>query len=732
MSLGTNPLSGGVATLTTAALTAGTHAIAATYSGDVSFVSSTALSLTQVVNQASTTTTLTSAPNPSFFGQAVTLTATVTSSGGTPSGSVVFYDGVSSLGAVSLSSGEATLTTSSFTAGSHALSAQYSGDANFIASTSLTVTHVVDKAAAAVTLGDLNQMYDGTPNPITATTNPIGLVVTFTYGGGSTPPIDAGNYAVVGTISDTNYAGSTSGTLLVAQAPLTVTANAAGKIYGDANPPFSVAYAGFQGSDDANSLTTQPTATTTATITTPVGTYAITPGGGVAINYAFTYLTGTLTISMAPLTVTADNQSRTYGAANPPLAVSYTGFKGSDNATSLSVQPIAATTATVLSPIGNYLISVSGGTSNNYTLAYVSGTLTVTRAALTATADDQTRFYGAVNPTLTVSYSGFVNGETESVLSGSPVLTTSADMNSLVGAYPITITGGTLAAANYAFTFVDGILHVIDTPVTNVSAGNDSPTIIGATTTFTATGSGTNLQFNWQFGDGATASGNPVTHTYQAIGNYPVTVTVSNSADSVSANTLVTIDRSYLYLPLVMNRFASAPDLIVQRITATANSVQIVIKNQGDRPVVDEFWIDVYINPTTAPTHVNQTWPSLGTQGLVWGVISSALPALVSGGVMTLTVNDAYFWPSLSNVSWPLPSGTLVYAQVDSADAMTTYGAVLENHEISGAAYNNILGPVFSIATIVSQTSNLPLVKLWSANPIYQLPLRPQPTDGSR
>jgi hypothetical protein len=129
---------------------------------------------------------------------------------------------------------------------------------------------------------------------------------------------------------------------------------------------------------------------------------------------------------------------------------------------------------------------------------------------------------------------------------------------------------------------------------------------------------------------------------------------------------------------------------VVDRIVATRNNVQVVIKNQGDRPVADEFWVDVYINPTTAPTGVNQTWRMLGTQGLVWGVTAPALPSLQPGGVLTLTVGDKYYWPSESNMSWPLNAGTLVYAQADSANANTTYGAVLENHEIIGGEYNNI------------------------------------------
>jgi hypothetical protein len=121
---------------------------------------------------------------------------------------------------------------------------------------------------------------------------------------------------------------------------------------------------------------------------------------------------------------------------------------------------------------------------------------------------------------------------------------------------------------------------------------------------------------------------------------------------------------------------------------------------------MNEFWVDVYLNPNPAPTHVNQTWNQLGSQGLVWGVTETALPQLVPGSLLTLT--DGYYQPDYSRVSWPLPAGVPVYAQVDSADALTTWGAVLENHEILGGLYNNILGPAY--VSSAGTTSDAPQV----------------------
>jgi hypothetical protein len=109
----------------------------------------------------------------------------------------------------------------------------------------------------------------------------------------------------------------------------------------------------------------------------------------------------------------------------------------------------------------------------------------------------------------------------------------------------------------------------------------------------------------------------------------------------------------------------------------------------------DPFWVDLYIDPVPVPTGVNQTCETLESQGTVWGVEGEILP-LAPGDLITLTMGDAYHYPSFCEFPSSLPAGTPIYVQVDSADFHTTYGAVLENHEILGGIYNNISGPVSS------------------------------------
>jgi len=111
---------------------------------------------------------------------------------------------------------------------------------------------------------------------------------------------------------------------------------------------------------------------------------------------------------------------------------------------------------------------------------------------LTVTADNQTRVYGAPNPALTFSYSGFVAGDSASVLNGIPELSTTATVTSPVagGPYPITASRGSLGAANYDFTFLPGQLTITPALVENVVVSSANPSPTGSNVTFTARVSG--------------------------------------------------------------------------------------------------------------------------------------------------------------------------------------------------------------------------------------------------
>jgi len=141
IAIGTGDTSGGVATFTISSLTVGTHSIKATYAGDAEFRPSTG-SVTQVVKYR-TTTKLTSSLNPSQFGQAVTFTAHVTSTGPAPTGNVKFLDGTTGIGFSTINGGVAKLTKSNLAVGSHPITAHYNGDALSATSASPVLNQVV-------------------------------------------------------------------------------------------------------------------------------------------------------------------------------------------------------------------------------------------------------------------------------------------------------------------------------------------------------------------------------------------------------------------------------------------------------------------------------------------------------------------------------------------------------------------------------------------------------------
>jgi hypothetical protein len=239
-SLGTTTLGGGIAQFTIGGLSLGSHSITATYGGDANFAGSASSVLTEVVNQAATTTSLSSSVNPSSYGQAVTFTASVLpSSGGSPSGSVKLLDGTVQIGSAVLSSGIATFTTSAtaLNGGSHSITASYSGDTNFTGSNSSLLSQTVNPVATITTLAsNLNPSVAGQNVPFTATVSssvsgPQSGTVNFYLDGSTTPvqsssvsgntatfstsSLSAGNHTISAAFvsSSPNFAGSSSTTL---------------------------------------------------------------------------------------------------------------------------------------------------------------------------------------------------------------------------------------------------------------------------------------------------------------------------------------------------------------------------------------------------------------------------------------------------------------------------------------------------------------------------------------
>ena len=307
----------------------------------------------------------------------------------------------------------------------------------------------------------------------------------------ATSPVSGNPYAItaVGAVDPDYSITYVAGTLTVTPAALTITANNQTKAYGAALPALTASFTGFVNGDSSASLSTQPTLTTTATASSHVGNYAITASGAVDSDYSITYVAGSLTVTPAALTITADNQSMAYGAALPTLTASYAGFVNGDTRANLTTQPTLTTTAAAGSHVGNYAITAGGAVDPDYTISYVLGTLTVTSVGLTITADNQTKVYGAELPTLTASYSGFVNGDTSASLATQPTLATTATASSHVSGNPYAITASGAVDPDYAITYVAGTLAVTAAPLL-ITADNQSMEYGAALPTLTASYSG--------------------------------------------------------------------------------------------------------------------------------------------------------------------------------------------------------------------------------------------------
>jgi hypothetical protein len=351
----------------------------------------------------------------------------------------------------------------------------------------------VTKAHLGVTAEDKSKDYDGgVYSPFTATLSGFvngetdsGLRASGAlsgapgFSGNATTAVNAGTYTIAptqSTLSATNYDFTVfnNGTLRIYKVHLAVSANDKSKTYNGAPySPFTVTITGFVNNETAAVVAGSPGFTGTAFTGVNAGSYTITPTQGSlnATNYDFTvFNSGTLVIYKVHLAVTADNKSKPYdGSPYSPFTATLSGFVNSETDAGLraanALSGAAAYSGSAVGATGaaTYTITPLQGTlaATNYDFTtFNDGTLTIGQVTLSVKADNKSRQYSDPNPALTYTVTGFVNGETDLVLSGAPTLNTPATTTSAVGAYTITIAQGTLSAANYNFSFVNGTLTV--------------------------------------------------------------------------------------------------------------------------------------------------------------------------------------------------------------------------------------------------------------------------------
>ena len=263
---------------------------------------------------------------------------------------------------------------------------------------------------------------------------------------------------------------STADNLIQAKCAVTVTkipliahvANTT-KVYGDANPEFNITYSGFRDGDSEVGFSVPASISTIVDNSSKVGKYEIVASGVVSDKYEISYIPGTLTVTKAPLSISAGNYTKKQGDAMPVFKASYAGFKNGEDESVLAKQPVFFCEANEASAPADYAVTISGADAENYAISYEQGRLTVVEAdAVVVRAKSYSRQYGDENPVFEFETEG-------AALDGTPEIVCSAAINTPVGTYTIEVKQGSVK--NYNVHFENGTLTVTKVPLT-IFAGN--------------------------------------------------------------------------------------------------------------------------------------------------------------------------------------------------------------------------------------------------------------------
>jgi hypothetical protein len=405
------------------------------------------------------------------YGGTLRFGVSATASGGTPTltasglpGGLAFHDNGDGTGTVS---GTVTAPVGTYTTGFTATDGSGTSSTGTVdiavTKASLTITASSPTISYGAPVPTITPSYSGLVNGDTAPATPPTCTTTATAGSplGTYPTNCSG-------AADPNYTISyTAGALTIARAVLTITASSPAMTYGDPVPAITPSYSGFVNGDGPGSLATPPSCTAAATAASHTGTYATTCSGAVAANYTISYTAGTISVHPRAVTLTADNQSMTYGGGAPTFTAGSKDFVNGDTVASLT--GLTCTSKTT-GHVGTYPITCDGSTDPDYTITYKPGTLTITPAALTITASSPTITYDGSVPAITPDYAGLVNGDKAPTTP--PACTSTAPANGAAGTYTTSCTGA--ADADYSITYKPGTLTITKAPLTITAS---SPTI---------------------------------------------------------------------------------------------------------------------------------------------------------------------------------------------------------------------------------------------------------------
>ena len=299
-----------------------------------------------------------------------------------------------------------------------------------------------------------NQVYTGgaiEPEP-TVTWNGKTLVKGTDYTLSYENNTDAGT-ATVTLTGCGNFTGTKTATFEITQKPLTVTAEAKSKTYGEADPALTYTVSGLVDGDTITGELTRAAGEN-------VGSYVISQGTLTAgDNYTITFTGAELAIGAKALTITAEAKTKTYGEADPALTYTVSGLVDGNTIS-------GELTRAAGENVGSYAISQGTLTAgNNYTITFTGAELTIEKAAITIMAADKSSQYGKDIVELTYAVGGaYKTGDDLGV-----TVTTTATRTSDVGEYPITVSWN--ENPNYSATLVNGKYTITKTDLTVSAAG---------------------------------------------------------------------------------------------------------------------------------------------------------------------------------------------------------------------------------------------------------------------
>lgn len=369
-------------------------------------------------------------------------------------------------------------------------------------------------------------------------------------------------------------------TSVVSKAVLTYHVNPVTKLYGEPVPTFEAQVTGFVNQENLAQATTGVLHfTTTATAQASVGIYPVLVSGLNATNYTFAQglaNDAALSVEPKPISVVAIPNTKVYGSSDPLLSYTFSPNLLNGDVFSGMMDRIGG------EQVGTYAIQRGSLAINgNYTINFQEAALSIEKAMLTVTAQNNSVCAGSSLPRLTAIYDGFKFGETESALTTKAIVSSPANANRVAGVYSLVPSAA--VANNYNFNYVNGNLTVLALPVVQIVADTALTVYKGTTLKLQASGGAT---YAWDNAEGIVNGANTALLTVRPLvtTTYNVVATSAAGCSQTKAITITVLDE----LPMAAASNIMSPNgdgkndaFVIKHIETFPNSVLRIFDSAG-------------------------------------------------------------------------------------------------------------------------------------------------------